>query len=69
MVTVAGVAVAVAGTLIELGAAGTGDINDATTWVLRLVSALSLIGGAVLLTISVVGHRTRGAFEVPSPAS
>src|SRR4029453_5689600 len=69
VVTIAGVAVAVAGTLIELGAAGTGDITDATTWVMRLVSVLSLVGGAVLLAITLLGRRARGAFEVASPAS
>jgi hypothetical protein len=69
MVTIAGVAVAVAGTLIELGAAGTGDITDATSWVMRLVSVLSLVGGAVLLAITLLGRRTRGALEVASPAS
>src|SRR4029450_6536219 len=52
MVTIAGVAVAVAGTLIELGAAGTGDITDATTWVMRLVSVRSLVGGALLVAIT-----------------
>jgi hypothetical protein len=45
MVTIAGVAVAAAGTLIEPGADGTADIAGATTGVLRLVSVLSLIGG------------------------
>ena len=68
MVTIAGVAVAVAGTLIELGADGTADVAGATTWVMRLVSVLSLVGGAVLLAISLVG-RTRRASEVASPAS
>jgi hypothetical protein len=48
MVTIAGIAVAVAGTLIELGSAGTADIIGATKGVLRLVSVLSLVGGAVL---------------------
>ena len=47
MVTIAGIAVAVAGTLIELGSAGTADIIGATKGVLRLVSVLSLVGGAV----------------------
>jgi hypothetical protein len=68
MVTIAGVAVAVAGTLIELGGAGTADIAAATREVVRLVSVLSLVGGAVLLAISLVG-RTRRASEVASPAS
>ena len=45
MVTIAGVAVAVAGTLIELGGAGTADITAATRGVVRLVSVLSFVGG------------------------
>jgi hypothetical protein len=44
MVTIAGIAVAVAGTLIELGSVGTADIIGATKGVLRLVSVLSLVG-------------------------
>jgi hypothetical protein len=76
MVTIAGVAVALAGTLIELGGAGTADIAAATQGVVRLVSLLSLIGGAVLLAISwarrrisLIGRRTRQASEIASPAS
>jgi MFS family permease len=69
MVTIAGVAVALAGTLIELGGAGTADIAAATQGVVRLVSLLSLLGGAVLLAISLIGRRTRQASEIASPAS
>ena len=69
MVTIAGVAVALAGTLIELGGAGTADIAAATQGVVRLVSLLSLIGGAVLLAISLIDRRTRQASEIASPAS
>jgi hypothetical protein len=69
MVTIAGVAVAVAGTLIDLGGAGTADIAVATQGVVRLVSVLSLVGGAVLLAITRFGRRTRRASEVASPAS
>jgi hypothetical protein len=69
MVTIAGIAVAVAGTLIELGSAGTADIIGATKGVLRLVSVLSLVGGAVLLAITLVGRRSRRSSEVASPAS
>jgi MFS family permease len=69
MVTIAGVAVALAGTLIELGGAGTADIAAATQGVVRLVSLLSLIGSAVLLAISLIGRRTRQASEIASPAS
>jgi hypothetical protein len=69
MVTIAGVAVAVAGTLIELGGAGTADIAAATQGVVRLVSVLSLVGGAVLLAITLIGRGTRRASEVVSPAS
>jgi hypothetical protein len=69
MVTIAGVAVAVAGTLIELGGTGTADIAVATKGVVRLVSVLSLVGGAVLLAITLFGRRTRRASEVASPAS
>jgi len=69
MVTIAGVAVALAGTLIELGGAGTADITAATKGVVRLVSLLSLVGGAVLLAIALVGRSTRRASEVASPAS
>jgi hypothetical protein len=49
--------------------AGTADIAAATQGVVRLVSLLSLIGGAVLLAIAVVGRRTRRASELASPAS
>jgi hypothetical protein len=69
MVTIAGVAVAVAGTLIELGADGTADIAGATTWVLRLVSVLSLVGGAVLLAVGLIGRRIPRPSEATSPAS
>ena len=69
MVTIAGVAVALAGTLIELGGAGTADIAAATQGVVRLVSLLSLVGGAVLLAIALIGRRTRQASEIASPAS
>jgi hypothetical protein len=69
MVTIAGVAVALAGTLIELGGAGTADIAAATQGVVRLVSLLSLIGGIVLLAIGLIGRRTRQAAEIASAAS
>ena len=69
MVTIAGVAVALAGTLIELGGAGTTDIAAATQGVVRLVSLLSLVGGAVLLAIALIGRSTRQASEIASPAS
>jgi hypothetical protein len=69
MVTIAGVAVAVAGTLIERGSAGTADIIGATQGVLRLVSVLSLVGGAVLLAITLIGRGSRRSSEVASPAS
>jgi hypothetical protein len=69
MVTLAGVAVAVAGTLIELGGAGAADISAATRGVVRLVSLLSLIGGALLLAIALIGRRSPQASEVASPAS
>jgi hypothetical protein len=69
MVTIAGIAVAVAGTLIELGSVGTADIIGATTGVLRLVSVLSLVGGAVLFAITLIGRRSRRSSEVASPAS
>jgi predicted MFS family arabinose efflux permease len=69
MVTIAGVAVAMAGTLIELGGAGTADITAATRGVVRLVSVLSLVGGAVLLAIALLSRRTHQASEVASPAS
>jgi len=63
MVTIAGVAVAVAGTLIELGGAGTADITAATRGVVRLVSVLSFVGGAVLLAVALIGRGTRRASE------
>jgi hypothetical protein len=69
MVTIAGVAVALAGTLIELGGAGTADIAAATKGVVRLVSLLSFVGGAVLLAIALIARRTRQASEIASPAS
>jgi hypothetical protein len=69
MVTIAGVAVALAGTLIELGGAGTADIAAATKGVVRLVSLLSFVGGAVLLAIALIARRTRRASEIASPAS
>jgi hypothetical protein len=46
MVTIAGVGVAVAGTLIELGGTGTAQIVGATKEVLRLVSVLSIVACA-----------------------
>jgi Na+/melibiose symporter-like transporter len=69
MVTIAGVGVAVAGTLIELGGTGTADIVAATKGVLRLVSVLSLVAGAVLLGITMIGRRSRRPSEITSPAS
>jgi hypothetical protein len=69
MVTIAGVGVAVAGTLIELGGTGTAQIVGATKEVLRLVSVLSIVGGAVLLAITLIGRRMRRPAEVTSPAS
>lgn len=69
MVTIAGVGVAVAGTLIELGGTGTAQIVGATKEVLRLVSVLSIVGGAVLLAITLIGRRMRRPSEVTSPAS
>ena len=69
MVTIAGVAVALAGTLIELGGAGTADIAAATKGAVRLVSLLSFVGGAVLLAIALIARRTRRASEIASPAS
>jgi predicted MFS family arabinose efflux permease len=69
MVTIAGVAVALAGTLIELGGAGTADIAAATKGVVRLVSLLSFVGVAVLLAIALIARRTRRASEIASPAS
>jgi EmrB/QacA subfamily drug resistance transporter len=69
MVTIAGVGVAVAGTLIELGGTGTDQIVGATKEVLRLVSVLSIVGGAGLLAITLMGRRMRRATEVTSPAS
>jgi hypothetical protein len=55
MVTIAGVAVALAGTLIELWAGGTAGIVGATRGVLWLVSVLSMVGGAGLLAVSLIG--------------
>jgi MFS family permease len=69
MVTIAGVGVAVAGTLIELGRTGTAQIVGATKEVLRLISVLSIVGGAVLLAITLIGRRMRRPSEVTSPAS
>ena len=70
MVTIAGVGVAFAGTLIELGGTGTTQIVGATKEVLRLVSVLSIVGGAVLLAITLIGRRRmRRPSEVTSPAS
>ena len=69
MVTIAGVAVAVAGTLIELGGTGTADVAAATQGVVRLVSVLSFFGGAALLAVTLIGRRIRRASEVASPAS
>ena len=37
--------------------------------VLRLVSLWSLVGGAVLLAVALIGRRTRQASEIASPAS
>jgi hypothetical protein len=61
--------VALAGTLIELGGTGTADIAAATKGVVRLVSLLSFVGGAVLLAIALIARRTRRASEIASPAS
>ena len=47
--------------------AGTADIAAATQGVVRLVSLLSLVGGAVLLAITLIGRRTRQASEIASP--
>jgi MFS family permease len=66
MVTIGGVAVAVAGTLIELGGAGPTEIDETAKGLLRMVSALSLVGGAVLLTIVLLGRRAHPA-EVATP--
>lgn len=46
MVTIAGSAVAAAGTLIELGGAGPDDIDEAAQGLLRMLSGLSLAGAA-----------------------
>jgi hypothetical protein len=69
MVTIAGVGVALAGTLIELGGTGTADIVAATKEVLRLVSVLSIVAGAVLLAVTLIGRRTRRPTAITSPAS
>ena len=66
IVTVGGVAVAVAGTLIELSGAGPADIDEAAQGLMRMLSGLSLVGGAVLLTVGLIGRRTRPA-EVATP--
>ena len=63
MVTIAGVAVALAGTLIDLENAGIADIIAATGGVVRLVSVLSLLGGAALSAIALIGRR------IPRPPS
>lgn len=49
-----------AGTLIELVAAGTADVTGTTKGVLRLVSLLSLIGGADLLDITLMDGASAG---------
>jgi EmrB/QacA subfamily drug resistance transporter len=68
MVTIAGVGVAVAASLIELGGTGTADIVAATEGVIRLVAMLSLVGGAVLLAITLIGRGSRRPSVVTSPA-
>ena len=57
MVTIGGVAVAVAGTLIELGGAGSADIEAATTGLLRMAAGLSIAAGAILLITTLAGTR------------
>ena len=44
-------------------------VRDPLIRVVRLVSMLSLVGGAVLLAITLIGRRTRQASEIASPAS
>ena len=69
MVTIAGVAVALAGTLIELGGAGTTDIAAATQGVVRSSRCCPWSRGAVLLAIALIGRSARQASEIASPAS
>ena len=57
MVTIGGVAVAVAGTLIKLGGAGSADIEAATTGLLRMAAGLSIAAGAILLITTLAGTR------------
>ena len=57
MVTIGGVAVAVAGTLIELGGAGSADVEAATKGLLRMAAGLSIGAGAILLITTLVGAR------------
>jgi len=57
LVTIGGVAVAVAGTLIELGGAGSADVEAATKGVLRMAAGLSIVAGAVLVITTLAGAR------------
>jgi Na+/melibiose symporter-like transporter len=58
MVTIAGVGVAIAGTLIELGGAGAAEIDGAAKGLIRMVAGLSLVGGAALLAIVLIGQQS-----------
>jgi MFS family permease len=53
----------------RIWAGGTADIVGATPGVLRLVSVLSMVGGAGLPAVSLIGRGSRRSSALTSPAS
>ena len=63
IITIAGIAVAIAGTLIEISSSGPSGVGNGTKVLLRILGTLSLVAAAVLLS---VGFR-RGETTASAP--